>query len=389
MEKGTAFDVARLRAAEFPWSEAGEKIYLNNAGTGPLPRRTVAALNDWAERRTKPWEVPDREVLFPALQRVRERCARLVGARSSEIALVNNTSFGLNLAARSLPLQRGDVVLVSDREFPSVIYAWRAIERERGIRLRIVPIRDGLLDEDALLQALQETDVRVVTVSWVSFATGQRIDLQRLGRACRERGVFLVVDAMQGLGVVPFDVTTCGADIVACGGYKWLLSPWGAGFVYVREALIMQLTPPIVGWFVGPASEDYGRLLDYDLRFYASARRFEVMALQAQEFIAMGRSLDLLSELGTHAVADHIEMLTGRIIDWVRTRSDMRLITPADSNQRAGIVCVAPADPRVASQRLSEAGVVHSLREGAIRFAPHCYNTVEEIDAAFSVLADA
>ncbi|WP_129781775.1 aminotransferase class V-fold PLP-dependent enzyme [Peristeroidobacter soli] len=388
MEKGTTFDVARLRAAEFPWSEVGDKIYLNNAGTGPLPRRTVASLTDWAERRTKPWEIPDREVLFPALQRVREQCAELVGARSSEIALVNNTSFGLNLAARALPLHRGDVVLVSDREFPSIIYAWRAIEQERGIRLRIVPTRAGLLDEDAMLLALQETDVRVVTVSWVSFATGQRIDLRRLGKACRERGIFLVVDAMQGLGVVPLDVTTCGADIVACGGYKWLLSPWGAGFVYVREALTPQLTPPIVGWFVGPASEDYGRLLDYDLRYYADARRFEVMALQVQEFVAMGRSLDLLSELGTHAVANHIDTLTGRIVDWAQTRSDMRLVTPSDSNKRAGIVCVSPVDVREASLRLSRAGVIHSLREGAIRFAPHCYNTIEEIDAAIAALAD-
>jgi selenocysteine lyase/cysteine desulfurase len=157
----------------------------------------------------------------------------------------------------------------------------------------------------------------------------------------------------------------------------------------VREALIPQLTPPVVGWFVGPASEDYGRLLDYDLRYYADARRFEVMALQVQDFIAMGRSLDLLYELGTHAVATHIETLTGRVVDWARTRSDTRLVTPSDPNKRAGIVCLAPANAQDASQRLSKAGVVHSLREGAIRLAPHCYNTVEEVDAAITVLEDA
>jgi selenocysteine lyase/cysteine desulfurase len=382
------YDVARLRAAEFPWSVSGKQIYLNNAGTGPLPQRTADRLQQWAQLRTQPWTVSDRDVVFPALANVRELGARLLGARASEIALVPNTSFGLSLAARSLPLQPGDEVLVSDKEFPSVIYAWRAVERQRGIRLRVLPARGGLLDEQALMAALDDPRVRAVTVSWVSFATGYRLHLRQLGAACRERGIYLVVDAMQGLGGAALDVRDCGADIVACGGYKWLLSPWGTALLYVRDELIRQLQPPVVGWFVGPASEDYSRLLDYDLAYFDDARRFEVMTLPSQDFAAMGCSLELLLELGLPAVETHIRRLTGRIVQWALARGDIRLVTPADAERRAGIVAIVPPRALESSQRLTEAGVMHSFREGAIRLAPHCYNTVEEVDFALSVLAE-
>ncbi len=381
-----AYDVARLRADEFPWTLDDATIYLNNAGTGPLPARAARALNDWAAIRTRPWTITDHEVVFPALAHVRALCARMVGARAGEIALVPNTSFGLNLAARALPLAPGDVVLISDREFPSAVYAWQAAARVRDIRVEFVPTQDGLLDEDAMIAALDRPRVRAVTVSWVSFATGARVDLQRLGAACRERGIFLIVDAMQGLGPTMLDVAACGADIVACGGYKWLLSPWGTAFVYVREALIPQLEPPTVGWFIGPGSENYANLLEYDLRYYGDARRFEVPTLPAQDLIAMGQSLELLFELGTEAVGRHVRGLTDRIVDWVRDRSDMRLVTPADPERRSGIVTFAPRDGAAASERLRAARVAHSLREGGIRLAPYIYNTLEEVDAALAVL---
>lgn len=380
------YDVHALRAEEFPWTLRGEVIYLNNAGTGPLPQRAVAALQEWAALRTQPWRVTDHEVVFPALAHVRALCAKLIGARDTEIALVPNTSFGLSLAARSLRLEPGDMVLASDKEFPSVIYAWRSIERAHGIHLKLLPTREGLLDEEALIAALDEPRVRVVTVSWVSFATGYRVDLERLGAACRTRGIYLVVDAIQGLGPATLDVKSCGADVIACGGYKWLLSPWGTAFVYVREELIPQMEPPIVSWIVGPRSMDYTRLLDYDLTYFADARRFEIMTLPAQDLVAMGQSLELLFEIGTGAVEAHVRSLTDRIVNWAQGRGDVRLITPPESKHRAGIVAVAPLDPRSTSQRLRAAGVVHSLREGAIRFAPHYYNTPDEIDAALTVL---
>jgi cysteine desulfurase/selenocysteine lyase len=378
---GRLIDIETVRATEFPWTARADVTYLNHAGTGPLPQRTADVLAEWGRKRMEPWTVPDHDVVFPALAKTRGLCARLLGADASEIALVPNTSFGLSLAARALPLDRGDVVIASDKEFPSVIYAWRAVEKARGISLVLVPTRDGLPDEDAMIAALDNPRVKAVTVSWVSFATGYRVDLARLGAECRKRGVYLVVDAMQGLGPARWE--KCEADIVACGGYKWLMSPWGAAFVYVRQSLIQRLEPPIVGWFLGPGSEDYTRLLEYDLKFYDDARRFEVMTIAAQDFVGMGCSLELLFEVGLERIEERVRELTDRIADYARGRDDMRLVT---TGRRAGIVSVAPPDPVEASRRLKAAGVIHSLREGAIRLSPYFSNTEDEVDKALRIL---
>ena len=380
------YNLATLRAEEFPWTLPGEMVYLNNAATGPLPQRAVDTLYEWAKLRAQPWRVTDQEMVFPTLSRARTLCAELISAKPTEIALVPNTSYGLSLAARALPFASGDVVLASDGEFPSVVYAWQAVERSRGIQLKLLPTSDGLLNENALMDALDWPRVRAVTVSSVSFATGYKVDLERLGTACRKRQIHLVVDAIQGLGPATLNARASGADIVACGGYKWLLSPWGTGFLYIREELIEQLDPPVVGWFIGPGSENFARLLDYNLTYFNDARRFELMALPAQDLAAMARSVELLLELGPDAVERYVRTLADRIVAWALDRTEMRLITPAESSRRAGIVAIVPPNPQEASKRLRAAGVVHSLREGAIRLAPYFYNTTEEVDAALRVL---
>ena len=159
-----------------------------------------------------------------------------------------NTSYGLNLAARALPFERGDVVITSDREYPSNIYPWMELEASRGVTLERVPCDGVLPDEEAILAAIERPRVRGVVLSWVSFATGYRIDVARIGRACRARGIWFVLDAIQGIGTAPLDVRAVDVDIVACGGQKWLLSPWGTGFVWLRPDLVQQLRPVDVSW---------------------------------------------------------------------------------------------------------------------------------------------
>lgn len=381
------YDVEQLRRREFPWAARGEAIYLNNASTGPLPQRTVAAAGAFTQLRAEPYRLSP-ELQFETLQRSRRLCAALVGAAPGEIALMGNTTYGLNLAARSLPLKAGDTVLSFDREFPANVYPWMALEKQ-GVRFELLPGADGgvLPDEEALHRALDRDDVRAVTVSWVSFATGYRVDLARLGRACRERGIYLIVDAIQGLGAATIDVKACQVDVLACGGQKWLLGPWGTGFVYVRDALVRQLEPSVVGWLAVRGSDDFNRLTDYDLTFREDARRFEVLTLPFQDFAGLNASLELLIELGLPRVAAHVEELVDSIVERVRAERSLRLVTPAERGRRAGIVAVAPADPARAAERLTRARVSFSLREGAVRLSPHCFNTRAEVDRALDALA--
>lgn len=378
-----SYDVARLRAEEFPWTGTSPVTYLNNASTGPLPRRSVDALAAFNATRAEPFRLT-LEHEFGATRRTRELIAQLIGASPGEIALMPNTSHGINLAAQALPLEAGDVVVSPDREFPANVYPWMARARA-GVRLEQLPCVNGLPDEDAMLRAIERPEVRLLAISWVSFATGYRADLAALGRACRANDVFLVVDAIQGVGATAIDVHALDVDILACGGQKWLLSPWGTGFVYVREALVRQLEPAAVGWMAVKGSEDFSHLTDYDFTLRDDARRFEVNTLAAQDYAAMSASLSLLLELGPDAVAGHIEGILDAAIAWIDGREDLILVTPRDRAYRAGILSVIPRDPPAAAQRLRRAKVWHSLRESAIRLAPHCYNTCDEVMRALTI----
>ena len=380
------YDVQALREREFPWAARGDAIYLNNASTGPIPARAQRAVAEFCAQRNEPFRLPE-DAQFEQLRRARALAARLIHASPGEIACMPNTTYGINVAVRALPLQRGDIVLTYAREFPANVYPWMALARE-GVHLELLPVcEDGLPDEAALLAALDRPRVRVVAISWVQFATGYRTDLAALGRACRERGIRLVVDAIQGLGAAELDVRACHIDMLACGGQKWLLSPWGTGFLYVREELARTLEPHVVGWLAMRASEDFTRLVDYEYAFHDDARRFEVITLPFQDFAGFDASVEMLLELGPAAIERHVQSLVDMVVDWAGARRDVRLVTPADPERRAGIVSLAPPDPRAASERLTRARVSHAVREGAIRLSPHCYNTREDVRRALDVLA--
>jgi selenocysteine lyase/cysteine desulfurase len=376
------FDPQRLRREEFPWMLAGESIYLNAASTGPLPERSVRAQDAFTRKRAAPHRLSQEEQ-FGTLSDSRELIARLIGADVSEIALATNTSSGLNLAAWAFPLGPGDAVVIPDLEFPANVYPWMAAAQARGFTLHRVPARDGLLDAEALLAALDLPGVRVLAVSWVGFSTGVVADLDVLGAACRARDIRFVVDAIQGLGALTLDVSRTPIDLLACGAQKWLLSPWGAGFTYVRRSLVRELTPQPVSWMGVRGSDDFSRLLAYDMTWRDDARRFEQITLPFQDFAGMVASLTLIHELGPAAIAAHIAACVDQLLGGAAALG-IPLVTPRA--RHAGIASVRPADAVATSARLNAARVAHSLREGTIRLAPHCYTTSEDVGTAVAAL---
>lgn len=376
-----SFDLERLRKEEFPWAAAGESVYLNTASTGPLPRRTVDAVSRFTEMRAAPHRMTH-EIQFGTLARSRELIAKLIHAKPGEIALATNTGFGLNVAAWSLPLGKGDVVIGSREEFPANVYPWMAAARQRGFEFRMI----SHPSQELLLEAMRAPGVKAVAISWVEFASGYRFDLEAIGAECRKRGVYFVVDAIQGLGPASLDVRACNIDIAASGCQKWLVSPWGTGFTFVREELIKSLEPGFVSWMGVRGSDDFATLVDYDLTWRDDARRFEFITLPFQEFAGLNASLELFFELGPENIVAHTRKLADQILDWAAARGFASL-TPRSAAHRAGIVSLKLPGSEALSAKLSAAGVIHSLREGAIRLAPYFFNTPDEIAKALSLVS--
>jgi selenocysteine lyase/cysteine desulfurase len=376
-----AFDVAALRQAEFPWAD--ETVYLNHASIGPLPERTRLALEAFNRRRAMPFRLPDRD-LFGTLTESRRLIAQLIGATAEEIGLTVNTSFGLGVMARALPLAPGDVVVVSDREFPANVYPWVRL-REQGITVELIPTAaGGWPDEARLLERVQDPRVRALAVSLVQFSNGYQVDLAALSAATRKTGAWLIVDAIQGIGQLPLDLSRVEVDVLACGGQKWLLSPWGSGFVYVRRALIGQMSPPVTGWMAFEGTDDLTRLTAYSDALRDDSRRFELATLPYQDFAGMNASLGLILELGVERIQAHLQGLHQPVLAWAE-RTGAPVTSPRGVHG-SGIVCLAPDQVADVHRRLKAARIICSLREGAIRLSPHAYNTLEEMERVAAVL---
>ena len=370
-----------LRSAEFPWT--AEAIYLNAAGIGPLPERSRRAVEEFAALRAAAHRLSDK-MLYATLAESRRLAAALINAEPGEIALATNTSYGLNLAARSLPLEPGDIVLLSDREFPANVYPWLAL-RDRGIEVEIAPVTaEGWPDEAYLLQRVAHPRVRVLAVSLTQFHNGYTVDLGGLSRVTRMTDTLLVVDAIQALGQIPVDVRATPVDVLACGAQKWLLSPWGSGFVYVRRELIPALPPADVGWLAYEGTDDFTRLTAYDTTLRADARRYELVTLPFQDFAGMNASLGLLLEVGIEAIQAYLRAVTRPVLTWA-AGAGVRLTSPVGAHGSA-IVCIQLPDAARAQRALKAAGITATVREGAIRLSPHLYNTPAELERVAEVL---
>jgi selenocysteine lyase/cysteine desulfurase len=377
--------VRDLRNREFPWT--GATTYLNNASIGPIPERTRLVLDAFNAKRTAPHLLPDRD-LMSGLADARAAAARLIGASPDEIALAPNTTTGINVAARALPLDPGDIVLLSDREFPANVYPWLRLS-DGGVKAELAPVgADGFPDEAHMLERLTDPRVKVLAVSFVQFSNGYRADLARLGAACRANGTWLVVDAIQGLGNSPLDVRETPVDVLATGGQKWLLSPWGSGFTYVRRELIPLMEPAAVGWMAFEGTDDFSNIVRYNPELRRDARRFEVGTIPFQDMVGMSASLGMLADLTVDAIAAYTRALAEPLITWAMDKG-VRIVSPVEDAHRSAILCLAPANAAEAHRRLKAAGVICAFREGAIRLSPHFYSTMEEMEKVLDVLEDA
>jgi cysteine desulfurase / selenocysteine lyase len=379
---------ADLLAAEYPRTRDG--IFLNSAAQGILPRRTLEAMARFEAGRAYPNRIDD-AILLDLETTCRERVARLVGATPRLVGLAVNTSEGLNVAALHLPLSAGERVLVARGEFPANVYPWLALGR-RGVETVFLEMDGPHLDAGRVAEMLDaDPAIRAVSMSLVQFSNGHRNPVEAVGRACRERGVYFVVDGMQGVGAVELEWSELHADVLACGGQKWLCAPWGSGFFVVADWMCAEIEPVRVGWLQVAGARNYHSLCDYDLRFEKDARRFEVGTYPYTALLGLSESLELIDALGVARIAAHGRELLARLEVGLEAMG-ATIVSCTLPECRSSILCFRADDEaatRAIHAALLDRGVTCALREGAVRLSPHFYNTADEIDRVLAIVESA
>ena len=371
----------RLRA-QMPVAERW--AYFDHAAVAPITAAAAAAVRAWCDESLK-----DGDTRWPEWSRraeaTRDAAARLIGADRNEIALVPNTTAGIGLVAEGLDWRPGDNVVTLADEFPSNAYPWLNLA-SRGVETRRVPTENGRLDLDQLAAAC-DARTRIVSVSWVGYATGYRHDVERIAAIAHERGALMMLDAIQGLGAFPFDVRKTPIDFLAADGHKWMLGPEGAGIAYIRREHLERLRPLGVGWHSVVHSSDYTRI-ELDLK--PSAARYEGGSQNMVGMLGFGASLDLLLELGCEQIAAAILDVTDRACERLE-QIGAKIVSDRSPEHRSGIVAfeLAGRDPLAVKKHCLTRQVVLSCRAGRLRISPHAYNNEEDVDRLIGALQSA
>ncbi len=370
-------DLNKLRD-EFPVTRRW--AFFDHAAVSPLPRRTADSLHAWADDMLANG-ITCLSDWVRRTETARERIGTLIGCDPLDIALLKNTSEGIGIVAEGYPWREGDNIVLPAEEYPSNQYPWINLA-DRGVAVRQVPSRGNRVSIDDLRDAM-DGRTRVVAVSFVQFASGFRCDLDALGELCRDRGVALFVDAIQGLGALPIDVSRTPIDFLACGGHKWLCGPQGTAFLYIQRNWIERLRPVGVGAHSVVNAFDYGTI-DYSLKPHAG--RYESGTLNFGGLAALGESVGLWLQYGVADTAERVKQLTDRLCERAAA-AGVRIFSSRAGEDWSGVVSLDIDDATAAMKRCRDAGIVVRDRGGRLRVAPHCYNTSDEIDRLVEVLS--
>jgi selenocysteine lyase/cysteine desulfurase len=356
--------------------------YLDHASVGPLSRPALDTMTGSLASQASRGSL-DHPQLHEMAEDARGRFATLIGTSPRQIAYVPSTSAGISMIASGLDLKAGDEVVAPAIEFPSAVLPW-VLLGEKGVVLRRIPCQDGQVSIDALLDACNRR-TRVISTSWIQFSSGFRLDLLALGDACRKRGIFLVIDGMQGVGALDIDVGSLPIDALVTQSYKWLLGPQGVGWLYMSERLSAATGLTAAGVRTREPRESY---FDHALQPRDCVARFESGILDFHAIGGATASQGLLMDVGMSAVEDAVIELGDRLRAGLSRMGCGVLGGAKTSGLRSQIV--AFKHPRRSAQECVDAllarGVVTSVRENHVRVSPHFYNTPPEIDLLLSVL---
>lgn len=358
--------------------------YLNCANMAPQLKAVTEVGLEAVRAKESPWKLTPPE-WFSEAEALRALAARLLNVEADGIALVPAVSYGIAVAAANVPISRSQTIVLIDQEFPSNVYTWREVARKTGCRISTVR-RDGSTSwTEALEEAIDEA-TGIVAVPQCHWTDGSKIDLERVGNRVRDVGAALVIDASQSLGACPLDIGKVQPDFLVSVGYKWLLGPYGLGYLYVAPKWRECGTPLEQSWLTRAGCEDFARLVDYRDEYRPGARRFDMGEFPQFVLVPMAAAaLQQIIAWGVNNIHESISALTMQIAEYAQ--GDGYAVLPP--GQRCGhMIGIRHSEgtPRQLAALLKESRVFVSIRGDSIRIAPHLYNDRNDIDRLFEVL---
>lgn len=371
---------------DFPVTECC--IFLSTCATGPISRQVAEALKDYYEHRLRGEDIPLDRYLADA----RENGAKLLAAKKHEIAFIRCTTEGINIIASMINWRNRDNVILNDMEFVSNVYPWMRQAKEHGIKIKCVKNVDERIPVEDIERAIDE-NTKVIAISHVQKSNGFRCDLEEIGKVAEERGILFVVDAIQSLGAISFDVKRMRVSFLVAGAQKWLLGPSGIGIMYAKEELIEEFEP----MFVGPWQEDLdlSRITDFSYREYrlsSTARRYEFGGWpNVPGVMGLAAALRYLNTIGKEAIETRDMHLCDVLVEELRNANIQLPPWIDERNHRSAYIGVkTKRDTKLLTERAKERGIVVSSSKTIIgerlRIAPHFFNTEEEIIRAVEIL---
>jgi len=357
--------------------------YLNCAYMSPQLRPAREVGERAVTRKSRPWEITP-NMFFEDVEEIRTLFARLVGGDVDGVAIVPSVSYGISVAAANVPVGEGEKIVILEDQFPSNVYSWRGLAEQSGANLVIVP-RPENFDWTSALLAEIEADTAVVAVPNCHWTDGSLVDLARVGESAREAGAALVVDGIQSLGAYPLDVSVVRPDFLIASAYKWLLGPYGVGYMYVGEEY-REGNPIEHNWINRRGSQDFAQLVDYQDAFQPGARRYDVG--ERSNFVLLPMAAEALRQLIDWDV-ENVSETIGTLTDLIEERAETLGIAATPKERRArhmiGLM-LGPDTPDDLAGRLTAHDVFVSVRGESMRVSPHLYNTEEDVDRLFDVL---
>jgi selenocysteine lyase/cysteine desulfurase len=372
------------------WFPIDDVTYLNFAAHAAIPRVALNAVQLSVAAKTRPHIVDDRS-FFSVAASLRQTLATLLGASPDEVALTSGAGAGLAAIAYALKWSAGDEVIIARGEFPVHYATWKPMEAREGIKVRIAVPQGQFIRSDDLVAAMTPR-TRVVSVSHVRFDDGSMLDVSSLAAACRRNGTVLVLDVSQSCGAIPMNVRSLGADVIVCAGYKYLLSPWGTGFLWAKPENADLLRPGPYNW-LSQDVESFARLNYVDPRPARTLSRWDTAqasSIYNFNLTVMEASARFVLNATPALIHDHNQSLINYFFE--RLPDGYGLASPRQASHRGVFGCIelgSRSNTESLYQTLRDERFVVALREGRIRIAPHLLNSTQDIDRLLVSLAKA